>query len=250
MLEGEAMAGDPPQPVLPDGRPELVLHFGDPFRLVSAAGQDLRQPSIIFAGQLNSQLLLQPSSRFALVGIRFHPHGAAGLLRIPQHELAGIPAGLDVLDQNLRKALSSIQFDGDLHRAAITTQRILASRIARDRIDPRVAYAVRLIAQSGGRLPIDGVARAAGVTRRHLERRFLDHVGLTPKRLARITRFQRALHLLEYGDGLAGADAAAACGYADQPHFIRDFRALAGCPPSGHLLRRAELTGFFIASSA
>jgi AraC-like DNA-binding protein len=44
--------------------------------------------------------------------------------------------------------------------------------------------------------------------------------------------------------------AAHACGYADQAHFIRDFRELAGCSPGAHLLDRAELTGFFASSSA
>jgi len=87
-----------------------------------------------------------------------------------------------------------------------------------------------------------------GMTRRHMERQFRQVVGMTPKRLARIARFQRAVRFLE-GDGDAGrqggAVTAAACGYADQAHFIRDFRDLAGCPPTQHLLSKGVLTGFF-----
>jgi AraC-like DNA-binding protein len=63
-------------------------------------------------------------------------------------------------------------------------------------------------------------------------------------------RFQHALRLLDQPDAASGgAHAAAECGFADQAHFTRDFRELAGCPPSQHLLRKAELTGFFIAAS-
>jgi AraC-like DNA-binding protein len=55
------------------------------------------------------------------------------------------------------------------------------------------------------------------------------------------------LTLLERSDSTQrGAVTAAACGYADQAHFIRDFKALAGCAPTEHLLRQAVLTGFFV----
>ena len=115
-------------------------------------------------------------------------------------------------------------------------------------LDARVRYVVGAILRRRGRLSIDETARRAGLTRRHLERRFRRTVGISPKRLARIARFQHAVRLLERQDGslpAPGALTAAACGYADQAHFIRDFRDLAGCPPGEHLLRRAEVTGFF-----
>ena len=89
--------------------------------------------------------------------------------------------------------------------------------------------------------------RESDTSPRQLERLFDDGVGLAPKRLARITRFQRALAALERAERRgAGTTTALACGYADQAHFIRDFKTLAGCPPGAHLLRRTELTGFFV----
>jgi AraC-like DNA-binding protein len=58
--------------------------------------------------------------------------------------------------------------------------------------------------------------------------------------------FQRALRLLSASIHLGAAPTTATiCGYADQAHFVRDFRAFAGCAPGEHLLRRAELNGFF-----
>ena len=93
-------------------------------------------------------------------------------------------------------------------------------------------------------MAVAGVATWLGVTRRHLERRFDTLVGISPKRLARIVRFQRALRMLQQPAG-SSAVTALECGYADQPHFIRDFTELAGCPPGAHLLRHAQLSGFF-----
>ena len=85
------------------------------------------------------------------------------------------------------------------------------------------------------------------MTRRHLERQFLDLVGVSPKRFARIVRLQHALQMLEQSDvGAKGAMTAAACGYADQAHFIRECQDVCGHSPGMHLLQRGQLTGFFM----
>jgi AraC-like DNA-binding protein len=246
-LEGRAPGGGPPEPILPDGRPELILHFGDPFQRLEAGGVCERQPAVLFAGQLTQQLLLQPTGTVAVLGVRFHPHAAAGILSVPQHELAGVPIGLDAISTPLAKALSVLQESGvGLTAASVLVQRVLLREIDRSRIDPRVGFAVGAIHRTHGRVSIDGLADAAGWTCRHLERRFLSVVGLTPKRLARIARFQHALRILERESPRRGTETAAACGYADQSHFIRDFSRIAGCSPGEHLLRQGELTGFFI----
>jgi AraC-like DNA-binding protein len=50
-----------------------------------------------------------------------------------------------------------------------------------------------------------------------------------------VLRFERAVGLMRSGRELA--DVAYSCGYYDQPHFNRDFRALAGTTPSDYLAR-------------
>jgi AraC-like DNA-binding protein len=248
VLEGKGSpAGAPAEPILPDGRPELILHFGDPFERVAERGA-ARQASILYAGQVIAPLVLRPTGRVAVVGVRFHPHGAVAVLSHPQHELAGLTLGVDAISAPVGRALLAVEESaGDLMQAAAAIQNVLARRIQPVRIDARVRYAVEAIEQSRGRASVDDVAAASGITRRHLERRFLDSVGVTPKRLARVTRFQHALQTLQRTSSRGkGAATAAACGYADQSHFIRDFREFAGCSPTEHLLRDGVLTGFFI----
>ena len=257
VLEGQAGAGDDdPQPVLPDGRPELVIHLGDRFEQVVDSDvavppriqQRILQPSVIFAGQLTEQLLVRPTGRVTVLGIRFLPHGAASLFHEPQQMLAGRMLDVGALAARLERDLRRVlDCEGDLQRGADLVQDVLLRWMRPDRVDPRVRYAVDAIDRSHGRLTVERLAAATGVTRRHLERQFLTTVGITPKRLARITRFQQALRMLEHAEPVrTGADTALRCGYTDQSHFIREFRALAGCTPSQHLLRTAELTGFFI----
>lgn len=247
-LSGDAATLDvDTQPILPDGRPELILHFGDAFERVHADGRIERQSRLLFAGQLTSQLMLRPTGAIGVLGVRFHPYGAAALFTTPQDELAGLTIGVDALDQPLSHALSEVrQASASLDDGVARVQQELLQWVKPEHVDPRIRSAVQAIDREQGLVSIDDLAASVSLTRRHLERTFLKTVGITPKRLARITRFQRALSTLEASDAAPrGTRTAAACGYADQAHFIRDFRELAGCPPGEHLLRQFELTGFF-----
>jgi AraC-like DNA-binding protein len=96
---------------------------------------------------------------------------------------------------------------------------------------PGVSWAVERLSATGGGIPVSGLAGELGWSRRHLTARFRQQVGLPPKSFARVVRFSRAVELLGRSDGLSWAEVALACGYYDQAHLNRDFRALAGCSP-------------------
>lgn len=95
---------DGAQPILPDGRPELVMHLGDPFLRGTATGIPVRQPATLFAGQLTEQLTLEPTGAVAIVGVRFHPFGAAAFLTIPMHLLNGLTIGVDEISPRLARS--------------------------------------------------------------------------------------------------------------------------------------------------
>jgi AraC-like DNA-binding protein len=251
-LEADAaeMAGSL-EPVLPDGCPELVMHFGDAFERIHPDAPSERQSSLLFAGQLTGQIELRATGAVAVLGIRFHPAGAASILRMPQRQLLGATANLADIDQGLFRSLREISEScRSLTEAAARVQRYLATRIDGRWFDARVQSAVAHIQRSRGQVNIDALARHVNLTRRHLEREFDVHVGVSPKRLARIVRFQRALRLvLDPTAAGHGADTAMECGYADQSHFIREFAELAGCSPTAHLIRHAELSGLFAGSA-
>ncbi|MFH8384557.1 helix-turn-helix domain-containing protein [Kitasatospora sp. NPDC018058] len=88
-------------------------------------------------------------------------------------------------------------------------------------------------------MPIRTLIDGSGWSRRRLELRFREHLGLAPKQAAGILRLQRTLRLLTTPDGHpAGADLAALCGYYDQSHLDRTFRGMVGCSPREFLASR------------
>ena len=95
----------------------------------------------------------------------------------------------------------------------------------------RVRTAIRLLRESNGEPRIGSVADMVGITTRTLHREVVTWTGLPPKVLARIFRFQAAWRRVQDGGERLRAIAAAS-GYADQAHMAREFRSLAGGPPS------------------
>lgn len=97
--------------------------------------------------------------------------------------------------------------------------------------DERLRHAAVLLERCGGRLRVDELAARLGLHVRSLERRFVEHLGLPPKRVARLVRLRHVLARLHDGGYRSLAELALASGYADQAHLCRDFKALTGRAP-------------------
>ena len=100
----------------------------------------------------------------------------------------------------------------------------------------RLSKAFDAIIAPAGPLTVVEVARHAGLSVRQLERKCLQYTGLSPKTLARISRFERAL-ALKRNSGAQWTTIAHELQYSDQMHLIRDFRELAGDVP-GRIMRQ------------
>ncbi|SDM41924.1 helix-turn-helix transcriptional regulator [Allokutzneria albata] len=163
-----------------------------------------------------------------------------GLTPLGSTTLLGLPAG-ELLDQVLD--LGQIFGPGAmllverLHHTATWADRFalldeaLLSRLG-DRpaaLPPEVVEAWRVIFDSDGRVRVDSLAEHVGWSRRHLAGRLRAATGLTPKQAARIARFEAARRLLTAPRAPQLADIAHRCGFADQSHLAREWRALAGC---------------------
>jgi AraC-like DNA-binding protein len=70
-----------------------------------------------------------------------------------------------------------------------------------------------------------------GFSKRHIQRLFLDLVGLTPGSFFSVQRFNKSLELIQTSNGSL-TSIAYECGYYDQAHFIREFKSYTGLTPS------------------
>ncbi|NDU72712.1 helix-turn-helix domain-containing protein [Actinomadura sp. DSM 109109] len=165
------------------------------------------------------QIRLEPVAAAAVLGASAELTGTVA----PLEDVWGRDAGR--VEDRLRAAAS---WDERFAIAARLLGRRLDSRAA---VDAEVAHTWRRTLTGGGLVRVESLAREVGWSRKRLWSRFRAQLGITPKRAARLVRFDRAAYLLSSGH--AAARAAAESGYADQSHLHREARTLAGLTPAG-----------------
>jgi AraC-like DNA-binding protein len=163
--------------------------------------------------------------------IRLEPAAAAAVLGAST-ELSGTVVSLkDVWGRDAGRAEDRLRAAASWDERFTIAVEILGRRLGtRPPVDPEVAYIWRRTLTSRGRARVEALADDVGWSRKRLWSRFRAQLGITPKRAARLVRFDHAAHLLAAGH--AAAYVAVESGYVDQSHLHRDIRAIAGLTPT------------------
>lgn len=232
-----ALEGDPPppdtrpEPILPDGCVEVVLNCASPFLQHDDSSQSL-QPRNFIVGQMTRPILISPTGPVHLIGIRFHPGGTAPFFRLPMHELTNQVIEFNAVAGKLgTKLVSNTAALNGIAQKVSALERLLTKHLLKSRDDFHTQRIANWIVRRSGMASVDEIARASGLSSRQLERRFLRDVGIGPKLLSRILRFQQVFRAVESNQP-SWSELALDCGYYDQAHLIRDFRQFTRQTPS------------------
>ena len=243
-LQGDAQ-NSPPEPIVPDGCGEIVLNFADPFL---RHGDDAveRQPLELCAGPLSRAIHLQPTGRIDIWGIRFHPWSAARFIGASATELRDRVPSLSEASPALRSAFDPVRDAAQHDRRAV----IVAALTRRARqvkpSDGLLPATIDRIMARPEQMSVRLLAREFGSSTRRLQAMYSRDVGLPPKLLTRIARFQRALAVARSNPSMSWSAVAHAASYYDHAHFVHDSRDLVGCPPSALAARDPGLTEVFL----
>jgi AraC-like DNA-binding protein len=208
----------------PNGSVELVCEVGG-------------QPLLV--GPQTGPLVRTLSPGTTVVSLRLRPESAAAVLGVPAHELADQIVSLEDVVPATRFLYEQIATAPK--RAVAVLEGAVSAQLARGAATDRmVAFGVQRLAARATR--VSSVASSMFVSERQLRRRFKAAVGLSPKTLERVLRFQRFLALVHTGrwSRLGLARTAVALGYADQAHLTRECVYLSGLPP-GELIRQTDI---------
>lgn len=218
--------------MLPSGRAQWVIALHDDPILCWP-----RPPSeevIEWRGQLlhgpqHRYYVAGPKPAGGVVGVSFRPGWAGAVLGVPMSELTDLHVSLGDLwgreGEVLRERLMEVAEPTSMFRILET---VLNRRIqANFSVHPALAHAL----SCHWTRSIALIERDIACSPRHFIALFRAGVGLTPKHYFRLQRFNETLRRQVAATDPNLADIATSLGYADQAHFTRDFRELAGVTP-------------------
>jgi len=223
-----------PTRVFPDGCIELIVHAGPAWSWRPEGGRFTAQPDAFVVGQLTRPFWLRPAARGLAIGARLRAAGARAALRVDLERFRDHVVPLAELwsGAEARDLVAALRAARTARARTTRLARALAGRIdAAHAAHPAVRAAVDAVLARRGSLRIAPLARAAGWSERHFERRFAREVGCLPRQFARTVRFQHLLSLLGRETKLDWAGLAWDSGFADQAHLIREFRRFTGATP-------------------
>lgn len=231
--------------LLPTGVAELVINLHeDEVRTYDPDNLDrcIRHPGSVVVGVHTRYFVLDTEEQINVIGVHFRPGGAFPFLAPPAHELRDEHVDLEAIwgleARRLRERLLAAPAPED--KFALLEQALLA-RLGRS-AEPHAAvlHALRCIDQAPHLQTIAGLTERLGLRPKRFIQLFAEQVGLTPKVYCRIQRFQRVIAQVGRQRQVDWAGVAAGCGYYDQAHFIRDFRAFSGLNPGTYLGLRGD----------
>lgn len=225
--------------VLPHGGMELVIDLQDRPRRM----HDPRRPGEVcrfrrswLSGLHTEHIFIGADADSSMMGVRFRPGGAAPFLPFPASELARRVVELEQVWGRRAGDLYDALLDAPTPAAKLRTLEVFLVHLAADRLvlPPIVTEALRRLAGGDGAGPVRDLAADLGVSHKHLIHLFDRHVGLTPKAMQRVLRFDRAVQRIAAGRTVDWVELAHDCGYYDQAHFINEFQAFSGMTPTAY----------------
>lgn len=219
----------------PIGCPQIMFHKRSGL-LIPELG--IRQDRLTISGQVNFSSHIRAEESVEMIVVVFHPYAMGVFLDMPISLFYNKEeSGYGLENKSLNDLAGHVLEceDNDfcitlIEQWLLSQLRInLTSRRVTD--INRIAAVVRHIYTAPDSL-ISELASVACLGKKQFERLFRAGVGMNPKEYARIVRFQKSLKLMQCQAGnVSQAQIAYQGGYADQSHFIREFRKLSGYTP-------------------
>ncbi|MBK6921687.1 MAG: AraC family transcriptional regulator [Deltaproteobacteria bacterium] len=221
--------------VFVDARADLIFNFGAPYtREIIGGAASSHHASNLDAQRLVPIRILQ-RGMVRTTGVRFHLGGLGPFVRAPlrpwTNTTPSVDAVLGAAATRLDRELAGLD---DLDAQAAALDRFLLDQLVLDEGLAVFSRGLERLVEGDGNHSVESVAGELAVSTRQLDRLFARYLGIAPKAVAKVLRFQRTLRALMRDPKVTLAEVAADAGYFDQAHFIKDFKRMTGGVPRGY----------------
>lgn len=130
----------------------------------------------------------------------------------------------------------------DAQRVELSQKYLL--RLLDERYDSDVMNCLYTIISKSGNISVNDLSDSVAVSRRTLERKFMQHIGMSPKTIAELIRYQ-LLWQDCIGNNFCISDEIDKFGYYDQAHMYNDFKKYHGIGLSEARREYRKLSRFY-----
>jgi AraC-like DNA-binding protein len=253
---------------LPTTEVPLLLNFAAPHRQRLAGEREewVELDGSWAVGLRDCHQLTEARGERHFMVVRFTPLGAHLFLKVPMHLLAGQSIPLAAFDSSLsRLVMSRVSAGKSWDDRFTAVETLIAERVLSASVSGSAAWVWNRLSAANGRIALGQLMSEIECSQRHLIKEFRTYVGLSPKMVARLFRFNLAIRTLgglsrsragedtgkpyieaaspraAGGEEISWAEIATGAGYYDQPHFIKEFRHFAGSTPADFLRRTVDV---------
>lgn len=213
---------------LPGPATTVILSFDEPLDVGWASGSERGRRWRLASGLHVGPALIHTHGHQHGIQLSLTPAGTRALLGVP---MAGLTHAFEAplgLPDDLHARLAALDWPERFALLDAHLLRLIGR--ARTEVPADLAHGWALLARRAGAMGVAELAGTLGWSRRHLTARFTAEFGLPPREVARLHRFAAALRLAR--SRTPWSQVASRAGFADQPHLVREFGALAGQTPT------------------
>ncbi|MBO6522335.1 MAG: helix-turn-helix transcriptional regulator [Balneolaceae bacterium] len=234
------------QKIIPDGFPEIIFHYRDPYR-IKLSGEWELQTKKLFAGQIRNHFLLENTGSSGMIGIKFKPAGLTKLFGIDMQNYTDNVADLDSVLESEFHFVSEILLSPTpyFEKVDVLNQFFTKKKAGNTKSSQIIEQTLELISENNGVISVSELTSTLDVGERKLERLFNKYVGLSPKFYSRIIRFNYIFQVIQKKK-LSWSEVAHLSGYYDQSHFISNFQEFTGEDPSSYFFENDNMANFFL----
>jgi AraC-like DNA-binding protein len=187
----------------------------------------------LFVGPFTKPVYLISEPSEPLIIVRLHPGYLHRLSRIPMYEVLNKPIdGTDGLSTEIKRVNERLSYTKTQEQMIELIEAFLLKRIETAKETLPIDHTFKLVIADPNRHSIDQLADLSCVSVRQYERQFLERIGTSPTTFIRQARFMKAMRLRRDRSELSWSAIAYECGYFDQMHLIRDFKAFTSFTPT------------------
>lgn len=187
------------------------------------------------AGLMTQYKVLNLSGKCSSFGIRFYLDTVDYFLHHPVSKFIGNQVFLeDILGKDGDYFVAEIISSTDITEIIVKVESKLLNVLKKNNLKRNclIQASMHYMFGSKGIVSIRSLSEKLCYSERHIRRMFQSELGVSPKEILNIIRFQNILHELKIDSSPCFTEIAMKYGYYDQSHFCKNFKGLYGVSPS------------------